>query len=138
MNVAGVNLNWQMALAAAALAQFALVALISIAAPLKMRKALGVSTALFAAGWMFAFNAKSVVAAKQDAAQASMAGGLTHTGSCAAIQNDMTGNQVRGKLGQPDETRSDDIIRGPGSTVLIYRDLRCAVHLLDDKVELVD
>ena len=138
MNIAGLNLNWQMALAAAALAQFALVALVSIAAPVKMRKALGVSTAIFAAGWMFAFNFKSVVVAKEDATQASAVGGLAHTGSCAAIRNDMTANQVRNKLGQPDETRTDDIIRGPGSTALIYRDLRCAVHLLDDRVELVD
>lgn len=139
MNVAGVNLTWQMMIAAAAAAQFAIVALVSMAMPVKMRKALGVSTALFAAGWLFAFNAKSVLASKEDATQAStVAAVTTHSGSCASIQNDMTANAVRAKLGQPDETRSDEIIRGPGSTVLIYRDLRCAVHLLDDKVELVD
>ena len=74
MSIAGVNLTWQMAVAAAALAQFAIVALAAIAAPVKMRKPLGVSTVLFAAAWMFAFNFKSFVGQKQDATQASVAG----------------------------------------------------------------
>jgi hypothetical protein len=138
MNIAGVNLTWQMAVAAAVLVQWVAVALVAIAAPVRMRKALAVSTAVFAAGWLFAFNFASMVGSKENATQASVMTTSTRTGSCASIQNDMTGNQVRNRLGQPDETRSDDVIRGPGSTVLIYRDMRCAVHLLDDRVELVD
>jgi hypothetical protein len=139
MKIAGVNLTWQMLVAAAALLQWAAVAVIAIVAPVRMRKALAVSTALFAAGWLFAFQFASMIASKENATQASvMTTSATRTGSCASIQNDMTGNQVRNRLGQPDETRSDDVIRGPGSTVLIYRDMRCAVHLLDDRVELVD
>src|SRR4051812_38818031 len=138
MNIAGVNLTWQMAVAAAVLGQWVAVALVAIVAPVRMRKALAVSTALFAGGWLFAFQFASMIASKENATQASVMTTSTHTGSCASIQNDMTGNQVRNRLGQPDETRSDDVIRGPGSTVLIYRDMRCAVHLLDDRVELVD
>ena len=138
IQIGGVHLTWQMALAALVAAQFALVALISVISPLRMRKVLGVSTALFAAGWLFAFDAKGLKTAASSA-EASAAAGTIHTGgTCASVRNDMTINEVRAKLGEPDETRNDEIVRGPGSTVLIYRDLRCAVHFFDSKVELVD
>jgi hypothetical protein len=59
-------------------------------------------------------------------------------GSCAAIDTGMTRAQVRDRLGSADETRSDEETRGPGAVILVYRESRCAVHVVDDKVELVD
>jgi len=138
MIVAGVHLQWPMVLAGMVAALWAVVALASVAAPLRMRKALAISTAVFAAGWLFAFDARSLLASKTSAVEASTMGVTKHQGSCASIQNAMSVEDVRKKLGQPDEVRNDDIVRGPGSTTLIYRDLRCAVHLFDEKVELVD
>jgi hypothetical protein len=58
--------------------------------------------------------------------------------SCAVIDTGMTAAQVRDRLGTADETRSDEATRGPGAVILVYRDSRCAVHLVDDKVELVE
>ena len=138
MNVAGVHLTWQLAAAGAAAAQWILVALVSVVAPVRMRKILAISTFAFAGAWLYAFNVSSITGTKSDAAQAAMVQGQHHNGSCASIRNGMSTYEVRMKLGSPDETRSDDIIRGPGSTTLIYRDIRCAVHLFDDKVDLVD
>ncbi len=138
MQIAGVHLPWQMVLAGVVAAQFAIIALITVFAPIRMRKALAVSTAVFAAGWLFAFDASSLMGNKATTADASTMGVTKHQGSCASIQNDMSAAEVRRRLGQPDETRNDEIVRGPGSVVLIYRDLRCAVHLFDEKVELVD
>ena len=135
-----IKVDTNMMVAAAVAAQWVVVALISVIAPLKMRKVLAVSTAVFAAGWLFAFDAKSMVVSKNDTTQASTAAGetKTHQGTCALIQNGMTLSQVTSKLGQPDETRADDIVRGPGSTTLVYRDMRCAVHVFEDKVDLVE
>lgn len=136
---AGVHLSGQMLLAAVVAAQWLLAGLLSVAAPVRMKKAMLVSTAVFAAGWLWAFDARSLLGSKSTAAQAAaMAGGAKHAGSCASVQNGMWADDVRKKLGSPDEVRSDDVVRGPGSSTLVYRDLRCAVHLFDDKVELVD
>lgn len=138
MNVAGVHLSWQMLLAAIVGAQWLIVAVIAFFAPIRMKTAMAMSTVVLAAGWLFAFNARSILASKTDTAEASAVGVTKHQGSCASIANDMSGDEVRKKLGTPDEVRNDEVIRGPGSSTLIYRDLRCAVHLFDDKVELVD
>lgn len=138
MNLAGIHLTWQLAAAGAAAAQWIVVALVSIVAPVRMRKVLAISTFAFAGAWLYAFNIASVAGSKTEAAQAAMVQGQKHNGSCASIHNGMSTYDVRIKLGSPDETRTDDIIRGPGSTTLIYRDIRCAVHLFDDKVDLVD
>lgn len=138
LDIAGVHLVWQMLLAAIVVAQWVVIALVSLIAPVRMKKALGVSTAIFAAGWLFAFDAASLVASKTDVNEASSVGVTAHKGSCALLQNNMSAADVRAKLGQPDEVRNEDVVRGPGSVAMIYRDIRCAVHLFEDKVELVD
>ncbi len=137
-DVAGVHLPWNMMLAGAVAAAFALVALIALIAPVKMRKALAITTGLLAIGWGVAFDAQSLLNTKSEATQASAVAVRHHQGSCASIQNNMKADEVRKKLGQPDEVRNDEVVRGPGSTTFVYRDLRCAVHLFDDRVELVD
>jgi hypothetical protein len=59
-------------------------------------------------------------------------------GSCASLEAGMTLDAVKKHMGTPDETRTDEETRGPGATMLIYRNSRCAVHLLDERVEFVD
>jgi len=59
-------------------------------------------------------------------------------GSCASLEPGMTADKVKKHMGAPDETRADEETRGPGATILIYRNSRCAVHLLDERVEFVD
>ena len=138
VDVAGVHLAWPMLLAGVAAAQFVIVALVSVVAPVKMKWNLAISTAVFFAGWFFAFDGMSLLGSKNEASQASAAAASVHQGTCASVREDMPAGDVRAKLGPPDEVRNDDGVRGPGSTVLIYRDIRCAVHLFDDRVELVD
>jgi hypothetical protein len=138
VDIAGVHLAWQMLLAGIVAAQWVVIALVSLIAPVRMKKTLGISTAIFAAGWLFAFDASSLFASKTEAAEASSVGVTAHKGSCALLRNNMSAADVRAKLGQPDEVRNEDTVRGPGSVAMIYRDIRCAVHLFDDRVELVD
>ena len=131
--IAGVQLGLPLLVAFAAAAQFIVIALIALAAPVRMKAALAVSTVVLVAGFGFGLDARALLGSKPKTAQASVIAPATQReGSCASIRNDMTGSQVREKLGMPDEVRSDDKVRGPGSTVLIYKDLRCAVHLFEE------
>ena|SRR5437763_11584043 len=58
--------------------------------------------------------------------------------SCALIEPGMSAEVVRAKLGKPAEVRDDGKTRGPGAVTWVYRHSRCAVHLLDETVELVE
>lgn len=69
---------------------------------------------------------------------AASAAASSQRGSCASVAAGMTKEEVVTRMGNPDETRADDETRGPGASVLLYAGSRCAVHLLDGKVELVD
>ena len=138
--IAGVQLGLPLLIALAAATQFVVVALIAAIAPLRMKKAFAASTLVLVAAWGFVFDARGVLASKPKTttADASALGKKQREGSCASIRTGMPGGEVRSKLGMPDEVRSDDKVRGPGSTVLVYKDLRCAVYLFDERVELVD
>lgn len=59
-------------------------------------------------------------------------------GSCASVEPGMSKEQVTSRLGEPDETRSDEETRGPGAAMLIYNGSKCVVHVFDGKVEFVD
>jgi hypothetical protein len=60
------------------------------------------------------------------------------TGSCATIAEGMSAAEVKARMGEADETRNDEETRGPDASILIYRASRCAVHVLDGKVELIE
>jgi hypothetical protein len=62
----------------------------------------------------------------------------TSKGSCAQIEEGMTVEAVKAKMGAPDETRAEEELRGPGASVMLYRSSRCAVHVLDRVVDSVD
>jgi hypothetical protein len=135
--VAGVTLPWTILLAGVCAIVWALVAVISIAAPEKAKKPLIVTTAALLIAWLIGFDAKSLLKSQPKAVEASTIG-KTHAETCVSIQTGMNADEVRRKLGQPDEIRNDEKVRGPSAAAWIYRDMRCAVHIADNKVELVD
>jgi hypothetical protein len=100
----------------------------------RRRKAMLFGTAALAFGWIIAFG--TPLREKKLATEAAIIPGAT--ASCASIRAGMTGAEVRAATGKPDEVRNEEAIRGPGSTAWIYKGSRCAVHLTDDKVELVE
>ena len=138
------TVNW---LAIGAVSQLFLFALISIIsrAPVPssgMRASdrnLLFSTIVFLGLWFAGFDARSLMRSfgSTPRAEASV---LSHrsSGSCASIARDMSEAQVQKRLGEPYEKRSDEEVRGPGTTIWIYRDSRCAVHLFDNHVEFVE
>lgn len=58
--------------------------------------------------------------------------------SCALVEVGMSEAEVTSRLGEPDRRMRDDETRGPGASVLLYASSRCAVHVFDGRVELVD
>jgi len=100
----------------------------------RARKPLLIGTAALAIGWLIAFGAP--LREKKAVTEAAVIAG--NAASCASIRIGMTGSEVRASAGQPDEIRNEEEIRGPGATAWLYKGSRCAVHLTDDKVDLVE
>ena len=116
---------------AVALAQWLIVVAISMFK--RAPKTLVASTVIMAVTYVNAFGVRRESAAFKAAALPQHS-----EGSCALIEPGMAADDVRAKLGAPHEVRDDGPTRGPGATTWVYRDSRCAVHLLDEKVELVE
>ena len=114
-----------------ALAQWLVVVLISLFK--RMPKSLVASSLILAAGYINAFGVRRESAALKAAALPQHS-----EGSCALIEPGMSADAVRAKLGKPSEVRDDGKTRGPGAVTWVYRDSRCAVHLIEEKVELVE
>lgn len=98
-----------------------------------------ISTGVLFAAWMFAFLPPLLAeeSARKATAEASALTSRTH-GSCAAVQAGDTASSVSTKLGPPDEKLNDDPVRGPGANTWVYRDTRCAVHIIDNVVDFVE
>ena len=94
-----------------------------------------VSTLVFLGLWIAAFRPQWHTAAKSEAAIITRSSNAV---SCAMVERDMSAAKVQQRLGAPDEKKSDEETRGPGATIWIYRDSRCAVHLFDDKVDFIE
>ena len=92
-----------------------------------------IGSAVLAGAWLF-WTAPAAPALSK----ASVVSQRTPKGSCASLSQGMSANEVSAKLGDPDETRSDEETRGPGATMMLYRGSRCAVHLLDGRVDLIE
>ena len=99
----------------------------------RLPRSLLISTAILAVAYVNAFGVRRESAALKAAALPQHS-----EGSCASIEPGMTADAVRARMGKPHEVRDDGKTRGPGAVTLVYRDSRCAVHLLDEKVELVE
>jgi len=93
-----------------------------------------VSAIVFLALWLVEFRPQW----RAQKAEASVVASSSSAVSCATIERDMTAVKVQQRLGAPDEKRSDEETRGPGATIWIYRDSRCAVHMFDDKVDFIE
>ena len=93
-----------------------------------------VSAIVFLALWLVAFPPQL----HTSRAEASVIAMPANAVSCSSVSRDMTSAQVQNRLGAPDEKRSDEETRGPGATIWIYRDSRCAVHMFDDKVDFIE
>ena len=100
----------------------------------RIPKSLIASSLILAAGYINAFAVRRQSAVLNAAALPQRA----ETGSCALIEPGMSSEAVRTKIGKPSDVRDDGKIRGPGAVTWVYRDSRCAIHLLDEKVELVE
>src|SRR5258707_4771838 len=120
------------AILGAALLQWAVVVVIAMFK--RIPKSLIASTLILAAGYINAFGVRRESAALKAAALPQHSEG----GTCALIEPGMSAEAVRTRLGKPSDVRDDGKIRGPGAVTWVYRDSRCAIHLLDEKVELVE
>ena len=133
----GVRLHWAALLLGAALLQWAIVATISLVS--RAQRKLIVSTLILAVAYGVVFHAGSLLSKPHArVAAASALAATAAAGSCASVEAGMSAESVRTKLGKPNEVRSDEKARGPGAAIWVYRDSRCAVHMLDDRVELID
>ena len=99
----------------------------------RIPKSLVISTAILAVAYVNAFGVRHESAASKAAALPQLS-----SGSCASIEPGMAADDVRARMGKPHEVRDDGKTRGPGAVTYVYRDSRCAVHLLDEKVESVE
>ncbi len=137
-------ITWAQALVIAGAAQWLLFAAISMLsrspAPKQgmrgQEKVLIGSSVAFLAFWLVGFDARSLLQSSKRVDEAAMV--HSNAGSCASLSKDMSSNEVKSRMGDPDERRPDEEARGPGATIWIYRDSRCAVHLFGDKVDFID
>jgi hypothetical protein len=97
-----------------------------------------VSSIALAAAWLLAFDGLSLFRAKSAATEASAMANSGSTASCASLTTGMSSSQVTSKAGKPDQVINDEKTRGPGAETWIYKGSRCAVHLLDEKVQAVE
>ncbi len=94
-----------------------------------------ISSVIFAAGWLTALDARSLIHSRHVESRAIAS---RTSASCSVIDTGMTSADVQSRLGKADQVRSDEEIRGPRAEAWIYRDSRCVVHLFDGKVEFIE
>lgn len=142
--VAGFTFSVATIVVVAASLQFASMAMMAIMSSERLpkrgmrgaEKRLLMSAAIFAVAITFIF-APGLSTTSATRTEASLVITRSH-GSCSSLETGMAADVAEGKLGKPDEIRSDEETRGPGAKIWIYRDSRCAVHIFDDKVEFID
>ncbi len=117
-----------------ALLQWMVIVAISFFAARHVPKKLIVSTVFLAIAFVITFGVRRGSAAFKAAAMPAHA----EVASCASVDPGMSADAVRAKIGTPQEIRDDSKTRGPGAATWVYGDSRCAVHMLDEKVELID
>jgi len=59
-------------------------------------------------------------------------------GTCASLTVGMKARDVRTAMGEPDEVRSEEDVRGPEAEAWVYRASRCSVHVLSGRVDFID
>lgn len=138
------DISWTLWFLAFVLLQFAAVAIASFVSRsrfphtgLRMpeRLLLG-SSLLLAAGFLMLLEPARLW--RKSGARPSVAASFAPRISCASIAAGMTSAEVESKIGKPDRKVSEEETRGPGAQVFVYENSRCAVHLLDERVESVE
>lgn len=124
----------KVAILGVALLQWIVIVALSFFAGSRVPKKLIVSTVVLAIAFVGAFGVRRGSAALKAAALPQHSEAV----SCVSIDPGMSADAVRAKNGEPHHVRDDAKTRGPGAATWIYRDSRCAVHMLDGKVELID
>ena len=123
----------------AAFAQWLFFAVRVLLAPDKPKKPALISTGVLFVAWIAAFLPPLLAeeSARKAMTEAAMVTARTH-GSCAGVQPKDSASSVAKKIGTPDEKLNDESVRGPGATTWVYRDTRCAVHIIDNEVDFVE
>jgi len=93
-----------------------------------------IAFALVAAFGMRAVTTERKAEAEKAAAKQSSAS----QGTCASLSLGMKGSQVKKLMGEPDEIRSEEDVRGPEAQAWVYNASRCAVHVLSGRVDFID
>ena len=140
MNIAGYQLTLSTLVLAALAAVWLLTLLIGVMSWEKGRgrfrttdiAVLAVSV-IAGGAWIFILLPRSEAAAVAEAGMLSKP-----RATCAVIEPGQTEEMVKSKLGDPDEIRGEEELRGPASNVWIYRDSRCAVHFFGNVVESIE
>lgn len=127
-------MDTKIAILGVALLQWLVIVAISFFAARRVPKKLIVSSALLATAFVLTFGVRRGSTALKAAAVPPH----SEVVSCASVEIGMSAEAARAKLGKPQEIRDDAKTRGPGAATWVYRDSRCAVHVLDDRVELID
>jgi hypothetical protein len=92
---------------------------------------------VFVASAAVARSATSPGAKKEQAEPAATTAHVSR-GTCASLKVGMKARDVRASMGEPDEVRSEEDVRGPEAEAWVYRASRCSVHVLSGKVDFID
>jgi hypothetical protein len=138
------NFSWPVLIVMVALLQLIVFALSSALSKTRFpkkgmrrsEKMLLVSSVIAAVVSLALIDVRSLWKPKAAAVQASAVS--TSQGSCATIDVGMAESEVTQRLGPPTQKLSDEETRGPGASVLIYQGSRCAVKMLNGRVEVVE
>ncbi|MBI2215013.1 MAG: hypothetical protein HYU52_15300 [Acidobacteria bacterium] len=85
---------------------------------------------------LFAVTARSKA---REAAKAAAAKPVQASrGTCASLRVGMKAAEVKRAMGEPDDVRSEEDVRGPEAQAWIYRASRCSVHILSGRIDFID
>jgi len=65
-------------------------------------------------------------------------GASASRGTCASLEVGMKARDVKRIMGEPDEIRSEEDVRGPEAQAWVYQASRCSVHVLAGRVDFID
>ena len=133
------NIPWPAVLLALALLQWIVVVVATFFAKPKVQDRLVISTVVLAVAYGIVFHAETIMPkSRAKIAAASAVSAQQPAGTCAMVNVGMRADLVEEKLGKPNEVRDDAKTRGPGAVTWIYRDSRCALHFIDERVEIIE
>lgn len=85
-----------------------------------------------------AFAMRAVTTPKKPAPGEAASQAAKQQGTCAYLSLGMKAGDVKRMMGEPDELRSEEDVRGPDAEVWVYKSSRCSVHVLSGRVDFID